>query len=357
MYAALLTFLGSTLHMVIVKAINGDPFFSMKTLQSLVDFVILSITVVVVAVPEGLPLAVTISLAYSVSKMRLQNNLVRSIDASETMGGADEIATDKTGTLTQNEMTVVQTYICDQKVESLAQISKQNQDLLFNSIMGNCTARIEVVKHQFLPVGNQTECGLLRFIQKYGVNPKEIQSSLKEFESIPFSSDRKKCTTVVNHPTDDQKLRVYIKGAPDYVINNCTHFVGSDGNEAELSEDKKKEVISETVNYFACQAFRTILVGYKDMDKHEFEEMKATFKNETDKQALEQNFTMVGICALQDPLRPTIKASIKACKAASIRVRMVTGDNIETAKAIAREAGIITQDEIDNNEYSFMEGE
>ena len=111
--AAGITFVGSLIHMIIVKAINSQAIFSIASLKSIVDFVILSITIVVVAVPEGLPLAVTISLAYSVSKMRLEQNLVRSIDASETMGGADEIATDKTGTLTQNVMTVVQTYIQD----------------------------------------------------------------------------------------------------------------------------------------------------------------------------------------------------------------------------------------------------
>jgi len=202
MAVALGTFIFMTLNMCITTAVMGLPFFSMATLKHLVDYVIIAITVVVVAVPEGLPLAVTISLAFSVQKMKEQNNLVRRLEASETMGGADQVCTDKTGTLTENKMEVKNVYIAGMKMQMLNSMAQHEQfepirDLLYHSICSNVTARIETVGREWMPVGNPTECGLLAYMQRNGENPRHMQQNIKELMTIPFSSSRKRATTVV----------------------------------------------------------------------------------------------------------------------------------------------------------------
>ena len=169
-YVSLLTFISMTIKLLYNVCISTDPektILSYYTLNEIVKYIIIAITVIVVAVPEGLPLAVTISLAFSVMKMKEQNNLVRKLDASETMGGADQICTDKTGTLTKNQMTVKEIYLADQihagRMESLATIP--SSDLLVEGILFNCSARIEKNDAGALEVkGNCTEQGLIRYL-------------------------------------------------------------------------------------------------------------------------------------------------------------------------------------------------
>lgn len=151
---------------------EDKKFFTMNTLNLLVNYLILSITVIVVAVPEGLPLAVTISLAYSVMKMKLENNLVRRLDASETMGGANEICTDKTGTLTMNQMTVQMIYLADQTFKGVPQNFKsiKTSELMTQGVLFNCSARIERNEAGFYePKGNCTEQGLIKYLQRAGI--------------------------------------------------------------------------------------------------------------------------------------------------------------------------------------------
>lgn len=159
-YAAILTFFASMINMVIKKFMNSESFWEIETLNRFMDSVVLSITIVVVAVPEGLPLAVTISLAYSVMKMKEDNNLVRRLDASETMGGADQICSDKTGTLTQNRMSVVEVYIEDKVDEKLDHCSDQTKEAFFLNVGFNSTAQILIDEDndgKEVRQGNQTE--------------------------------------------------------------------------------------------------------------------------------------------------------------------------------------------------------
>lgn len=211
-------------------------------------------TVIVVAVPEGLPLAVTISLAFSVSEMADLGNLVRRLHASETMGGAGEICTDKTGTLTQNRMTVQAFYLND-AIVSGAMYSGLNANqsglLVAESVLYNASAYVgekqDPLTRQMkkTAIGNVTEVGLINYLLESGVDCEELISHRKNlgfliFE-IPFNSSRKRATSVIQHPNG--KIRIFCKGAPEVVLEFCDRFHSEGGAVKSLSESKKKEIV------------------------------------------------------------------------------------------------------------------
>lgn len=209
-------------------------FLSVYVLNEVINYFIIAITVVVVAIPEGLPLAVTMSLAYSVMKMKKENNLVRRLDASETMGGANEICTDKTGTLTKNQMTVQAIYLNDQVVNGRPRnfADFAASELMIQGVLFNCSARIERTKEGFFePMGNCTEQGLIRYLQNVSVPVQDI-IRLKEdriLQTIPFNSRRKRACTAVQVPGQKDTVRVFLKGAPEIVIEHCTSYFDQEG--------------------------------------------------------------------------------------------------------------------------------
>lgn len=181
--------------------------------------------------------------------------------------------------------------------------------------------------------------------------------------SIPFSSVYKKGFTAMSHPTLPNLVRVYGKGAPDYLLPSCSHMLDEHNHQAELTAHKRSDIMLSVIKEkFAKQAYRTLLIAYKDFTLTEFENhIKHRLGNaniEDDIKVLEKDLTLIGIYGLQDPLRDEIPDSVKMCKAAGITIRMVTGDNLDTAVAIAKEAGILTEDEAYNGtkKYAFMEG-
>lgn len=203
---SILTFVAVTVKLFI--ATLRDPnidFLTVTTANTMVNYLILSITVIVVAVPEGLPMAVTISLAYSVKKMLKEKNLVRRLDASETMGGANEICTDKTGTLTKNQMTVQEIFINEQvvkgSVRGLTVDQYKSADLMVQGVLWNCSARIEKNPntHVLEPKGNCTEIGLIKYLMSAGVSVQDIirDKEGKILQTIPFNSRRKRASTVM----------------------------------------------------------------------------------------------------------------------------------------------------------------
>jgi len=376
---------------------------------SMLDAIIIAITVIVVAIPEGLPLAVTISLSFSSAKMRKLNNLVRKLASSETMGGATHICSDKTGTLTLNKMTVMACMTCEKahmagKVvsDTLATGVKDEAsvisvagtsawDLLLKGVMWNSSARIEKndgsdkdVTDEFITRGNVTEQGLIKFFIRAlgGQGCVEEKNALTEDNTllvISFTSSRKRASIVVRDPSKagtDQEVRVYCKGAPDMLFDYTSNVISADGsivdlnssvnvpenllNEGESSaQDTHRGLFDRTVLKFAKQAYRTLLITYKDMSMDEYESMKAqnnNFDKESDREVLENGLTAIGIFGLQDPLRPTIVDSIKKCKAAGITVVMCTGDNIDTAIAISKNAGIVTEEQVNSSQYAAMTG-
>jgi P-type Ca2+ transporter type 2B len=206
-----------------------------------------------------------------------------------------------------------------------------------------------------------TEQGIIRFLQDLGVQAHEViaqkEDRIEVF--IPFNSARKRACTAVRHPVKEDTVRVFVKGAPEMVIELCDRYFDANGNEQDLSSHKRQEVINNVVrDTFAVRAYRTILIAYTDMSIREYESLKNEnnqFKSEKDREVLESSLTMVGIFGLQDPLRNEIIDSVKRCHTAGINVRMVTGDNLDTAKAIAIEAGIVSASAA-NEQYVCMEG-
>lgn len=330
--------------------------------QELVKFFIIGVTILVVAVPEGLPLAVTISLAYSVKKMMQDNNLVRHLDACETMGNATTICSDKTGTLTTNRMTVVKSFICENFVKSKQDVSGLPKDVLEKIAQGisvntSYTSLVMAPKNaNELPsvIGNKTDCALLNFVRENtDFDYNEIRKKMPEESLVyvyTFNSSRKSMSTVIK--LDNGKYRMYTKGAFEIILNKCSHYIDvhgdindiqhynpttSVGEEGESSV-KGHAALSYDVYPMTADCLRLVLLAYKDFD---------TIDNIDWKQENEiiRDLTCLGIFGIEDPIRPEVPDAIKSCISAGITVRMLTGDNYDTARAIAKKAGILDQKE------------
>jgi Ca2+ transporting ATPase len=353
MAVAIMTFIAIVISTLIITFKDDEKEFDMTFVTAICNGLVIAITVVVVAVPEGLPLAVTISLAYSVGKMYDENNLVRKLHSSETMGNANEICSDKTGTLTQNKMTVMTLYAEDRVIDGEANpdfMQMASHDDVMRAVIYNSTAKIaknpETGDEE--TTGNATEVGLIKYLTACGAPTREMIADRTDrgepVAKVDFSSQRKRSTTCI-YTNNEQTVRVYCKGAPDMVIKNCVKMVGPNGELVTLEDAKKKEILRDVVAAFAHKCLRTILVAYCDIDRAEFERIKAganDFATNDDKDILEQDMVFGALFGIKDPLREGIYDAVKTCHNAGINVRMVTGDWGITAKAISLEAGIIT---------------
>ncbi|XP_052419515.1 plasma membrane calcium-transporting ATPase 3a isoform X11 [Carassius gibelio] len=311
--------------------------------QYFVKFFIIGVTVLVVAVPEGLPLAVTISLAYSVKKMMKDNNLVRHLDACETMGNATAICSDKTGTLTTNRMTVVQIYIGDQLFRNIPrpdQINPKTLELITSAIAVNCAYTSKIIaadKEGGLPkqVGNKTECALLGLVldlkQEYQAVREQIPEE-KLYKVYTFNSVRKSMSTVIQMP--DGSFRLYSKGASEILLTKCSFVLGRDGEARAFRPRDKDEMVKKVIEPMACEGLRTICIAYREFPADPMPD----WDNETD---IVSNLICITVVGIEDPVRAEVPEAIRKCQRAGITVRMVTGDNINTARAIAAKCGII----------------
>jgi Ca2+-transporting ATPase len=351
--------------------------------QTFLNLFIVSVTVVVVAVPEGLPLAVTLALAFATTRMLKDNNLVRVLKACETMGNATTVCSDKTGTLTQNKMTVVATTLGksisfggtdppldDTKnsntsndangapsdktavntvpnvpvadfVKGLSNVTKQ---LLIQANAVNSTAFEGDQDGEHTFIGSKTEVALLTFCRDHlGARPvQEERTNTNVVQVVPFDSAVKYMATVVKLPNGT--FRAYVKGASEILLSECTKVIADPGN-SELSAtdltEEDREVCLQTITSYAGQTLRTIGSSYRDFESWppegavSEEDPKAADFNKVHK-----DMTLVAIFGIKDPLRPTVKDAIKDCQRAGVVVRMVTGDNILTGRAIAKECGI-----------------
>ncbi|GAB9468777.1 Calcium-translocating p-type atpase, pmca-type [Globisporangium polare] len=303
-------------------------------------FFIIAITVLVVAIPEGLPLAVTIALAYSVKKMLVDNNLVRHLDACETMGSATTICSDKTGTLTTNRMTVMEIWIGDKEFksaeETLGLMSDATKEVLCDGIAVNSTAEIlppKVPGGQPEHTGNKTECALLQFIRDGGVEYPAIREHTEVGHMLTFSSAKKRMSVVVKLTATTS--RIYTKGATEVVLGLCHDVQHLDGSKSALNDARKAQIGSSVIEKYASQGYRTLCLSYRDIDA------PAEEINKWADEDIEKNLTCVAIVGIEDPVRPEVPDAIKHCNTAGITVRMVTGDNITTARSIAGKCGII----------------
>eukprot|EP00163_Fabomonas_tropica_P010515 TRINITY_DN2067_c0_g1_i3.p1 TRINITY_DN2067_c0_g1~~TRINITY_DN2067_c0_g1_i3.p1 ORF type:complete len:955 (-),score=339.67 TRINITY_DN2067_c0_g1_i3:292-3156(-) len=331
-----LVFILLLIYWIVDNVEDGD--FSGDDWREVLDFFIVGVVILVVAIPEGLPLAVTISLAYSTIKMFEDQNLVRTLAACETMGGATNICSDKTGTLTQNKMTAVQAWIAGQFVEDITavQASSEVANLVCSGIAINSSVYSQPDpknpgKKEL--VGNKTEIALLNAITHFGLDWEKLRSDQEHPSNViyPFNSAIKTMSTVV---TVDNHRRLYTKGAPDFVIKTCTMVLDEEGKHQPL-DDAKREELQQALVKMAGTGLRTLALAYADFEQDTSEK----FDGPT---APSKDLTMIGIVGIKDPLRPEVPDAVASCKTAGIFVRMVTGDNILTAQTIARECGILT---------------
>ncbi|XP_056129285.1 plasma membrane calcium-transporting ATPase 3b isoform X5 [Lampris incognitus] len=312
-------------------------------IQYFVKFFIIGVTVLVVAVPEGLPLAVTISLAYSVKKMMKDNNLVRHLDACETMGNATAICSDKTGTLTTNRMTVVQTYIGDvhhRMIPDSGQINPKTLELLVNAIAINSayTSKImppDVEGGLAKQVGNKTECGLLGFVLDLQQDYSPVREQIPEeklYKVYTFNSVRKSMSTVIKLP--DGSFRLYSKGASEILLKKCSYILDANGESRSFRPRDRDEMVKQVIEPMACEGLRTICIAFRDLPGNPEPEWDSEVEIVTE-------LTCITVVGIEDPVRPEVPEAIRKCQRAGITVRMVTGDNINTARAIAAKCGII----------------
>lgn len=343
---ALLTFLVLTGRFLLGKLAHHEiTHWSLNDASMLLNFFATAVIIIVVAVPEGLPLAVTLSLAFAMKKLMNDKALVRHLSACETMGSAGCICTDKTGTLTTNHMVVDKIWICEQTKGFKSgnsdnnvfknSVSEKVFDLLLQSIFQNTGS--EVVKGQDgknKVMGTPTESALLEFGLLLGGDRDctFYNQKYKVVQVEPFNSVRKKMSVLVALPDGTNKSRAFCKGASEIVLEMCDKVVNADGKVVHLNE-KQRNGITQVINGFASGALRTLCMAFRDLEGS---------TESGDDSIPEDKYTLIAIIGIKDPVRPGVKEAVKTCLAAGITVRMVTGDNINTAKAIARECGILT---------------
>ncbi|KAF0921980.1 hypothetical protein E2562_020665, partial [Oryza meyeriana var. granulata] len=318
----------------------------------ILDHFAVAVTIVVVAVPEGLPLAVTLSLAFAMKKMMHDKALVRQLAACETMGSATVICSDKTGTLTMNRMTVVKACICGNTMlvnnpQTPSSMSSNFPEVavetLLESIFNNTSG--EVVTNQdgkYQILGTPTETALLEFALLLGGDCKEKQWETKIVKVEPFNSTKKRMSTILELPGGG--YRAHCKGASEIVLAACDKFIDERGCIVPL-DDKTSSKLNDIIKTFSSEALRTLCLAYREMEEG----------FSTQEQITLQGYTFIGIVGIKDPVRLGVRQSVATCRSAGISVRMITGDNIDTAKAIARECGILTKDGIAIEGAEFRE--
>ena len=275
------------------------------TLQTLM----VAVTLIVVAVPEGLPMAVTLSLAYSMRAMLKTNNLVRKMHACETMGATTVICTDKTGTLTQNQMQVYKTNF----------FGEPSDEVLYEGIAVNSTAQLDLSGDKPQVLGNPTEGALLLWLRERGADYMKLRSEATRVQELPFTTERKYMATVVTSATGKKIL--YVKGAPEIVFGMCKNTCGV----------TKKEIDAQLLEY-QNQAMRTLGFAYQELGDKD-----ATI---ADGKVVADNLTFLGIVAISDPVRADVPAAVGEVIDAGIKVKIVTGDTPGTAKEIGRQIGL-----------------
>lgn len=349
--SALIIFVALMLRFVIENSIHNSPAYASEGVgwvnksagehvADVLQYFLIAVTVLVVAIPEGLPLAVTLSLAYSVRKMMKDNNLVRRLQACETMGGANIICSDKTGTLTRNEM--YWTHFWNGREVAVFD-PERNQPLPFDQLfppslrdLALNTLVLNSLDDPAKKEGNPTEMAMLRYLHLNNVPVVEHRGRFSPTFQATFTSDRKRMSTVV---VVGSETFVFIKGASEYMLQISDHLLDGQSGQAQPLTPELRGNVERAIEAMAEKALRTIGVCFKRLDNPTSLDRTA---DERGIHAYERNgFTLLGICGIKDIIRAEVPESVRQCNAAGIQVKMVTGDNKITAKAIAREVGII----------------
>ena len=293
---------------------GGKDYFYMA--EIVLNYFMMAVTLIVMAVPEGLPMAITLSLALNMRRMLKSNNLVRKLHACETMGAVTVICTDKTGTLTQNKMQV-----------SALELKQGDEALLDTAIALNSTAELNDGK----PIGNPTESALLLWLDAQGKDYEELRKQVNVLKQLPFSTERKMMATLAEV---DGETYLFVKGAPEIVMKKC------------IIEDRMQRQTAEELDEWQHKAMRTLAFAYK---KIEASIMRTSRTSTAEVVALldANDLQLQAIAAIADPIRPDVPAAVQECRHAGIEVKVVTGDTAATAMEIGKQIGVF-EDEPEN---------
>lgn len=302
---------------VVFYLLHTTGFDGMAFLTFFLQTIMIAVTLVVCSVPEGLPMAVTLSLAFSMRKMLKTNNLVRKMHACETMGATTVICTDKTGTLTQNQMRVHDTTFA-----RLMQSDGSISQVVDEGIAVNSTASLDFSGDKPQVLGNPTEGALLLWLNDRGKDYRELKTQAKVLGEIPFSTERKYMATLVQSAALPGKTVLYVKGAPEIVLGMCHDVVGG----------TTREEINRQLLGYQNQAMRTLGFAYQVIDEGD--------KALGDGCIEAERLSFIGIVAISDPVRAEVPAAVAECRRAGIDIKIVTGDTPATAKEIARQIGL-----------------
>lgn len=308
---------------------SNEQFEWLAFAQYLLNTLMMAVTIIVVSVPEGLPMSVTLSLALSMKRMLTANNLVRKMHACETMGAATVICTDKTGTLTQNQMSVNDLSFPAFPEKQLS--DNEISNLIKESLALNTTAFLDFSDEKKIKaIGNPTEGALLLWLNKQGVDYMKIREGVKMYQQVPFSTKYKFMASIVESPAMEKPI-FYVKGAPEMILKHCNKIATQEGN-VDITPyrlDVEKQLLE-----YQGKAMRTLAFAYKVGDPNE-----QSFDPKTD-ELVAENFILLGIVAIADPIRHDVADAVKNCMSAGIDVKIVTGDTPGTAIEIGRQLGL-----------------
>ena len=331
---AVLTFVALTAKLIL----SGQEYSVMEWISHLLNFFMVAVTLIVVSVPEGLPMSVTLSLALSMNRMLKTNNLVRKMHACETMGATTVICTDKTGTLTQNQMQVHETKFYNLTDQKLGDNNLSR--LIQEGIAVNSTANLERTDGTVKTLGNPTEAALLLWLNAQGVDYLPLREEAEVVSQLTFSTERKYMATVVKSPLLGKKV-LYVKGAPEIVLGNCRRVMMN--GDVVPTETARPEIEQQLLAY-QNQAMRTLGFAYQILEEGANEAPYTDGRLNKD-----LDLTYLGIVAISDPVRKDVPAAVQNCMKAGIAVKIVTGDTPGTAREIGRQIGIWKPEDTDRN--------
>ena len=325
---------GITFALLSIKTfIAFDSLSAMDIVSAMLHNFMIAVTLIVVAVPEGLPMSVTLSLALSMNRMLKASNLVRKMHACETMGAATVICTDKTGTLTQNKMQVFESNFFALGGDALA--NDKVSALVKEGIAVNATANLNREGNDVKTIGNPTEAALLLWLHKQGVDYEPLREEASVLSRLTFSTERKYMATVVKSPLLGKNV-LYVKGAPEIVLANSYRVEVSAGTFASV--DEQRPLIETKLLEYQNKAMRTLGFAYQLLDDD------ADTAPYADGSLSGTSLTFLGFVAISDPVRADVPEAVKCCLAAGVDVKIVTGDTSGTAREIGRQIGICDND-------------
>ena len=378
--SAIVTLIALIIRMIVNYATGEEDFEWGEMVKNILTIIILCVSIIVVAIPEGLPLAVTLSLAFSIKKLMDNNNLVRKMHACETMGGANVICTDKTGTLTLNLMFVTRVITAEQRMEISSTLDNQNitlegskkintakriredhtkifedetyWDTLYTAIALNVDCTINKLHSpningdlETFDTKNKTDQGFIEFLYQYkspvSVKKELYLSNPESYKISPFDSKKKRMTTYVKNDKFRTGYRLFTKGGAENAMIYCNRYISPSTGEVRPINDEIRKFVNDEIDEMNKKMIRTLYLCYKDIEEKDYDNIE-----QPDENGLlidQKDLVFIGIFGLKDTLREGVKDSVRQCHKAGVKVIMVTGDNIVTATAIAKDCEIFPE--------------